>query len=131
MGEIVKSRQYDLWVAACVILAAVIGYQWGRVSGLEKTPIRALISDLDPVKEQGTGETAPTLYNASGSAPSYPEAAQPKTLDMRVVGSKNGSKYHHSWCSGVKTIKPENQVWFASAQEAEAAGYTLAGNCSK
>lgn len=46
-----------------------------------------------------------------------------------VVGSKNGSKYHHLWCSGVKSIKEENQIWFDSAEAAQAAGYTQAGNC--
>lgn len=46
-----------------------------------------------------------------------------------VVGSKNGSKYHHLWCSGVKSIKEENQIWFDSEEAALAAGYTQAGNC--
>lgn len=45
------------------------------------------------------------------------------------VASKNGSKYHLPWCPGVKQMKEENKVWFASKEEAEAAGYTPAANC--
>ncbi len=65
-------------------------------------------------------------------AKSTPKAT-PKPLDMRVVVSKasDSKKYHHFWCGSWKKIKVENQLWFSSAQEAEAAGYTLAGNCTK
>lgn len=51
-----------------------------------------------------------------------PEGAQ-------YVGSKNGTKYHLPWCSGAKSINEENKVWFATKEEAEAKGYTPAGNC--
>lgn len=54
---------------------------------------------------------------------------KPAPTEGAVVGSKNGSKYHHQWCSGVKSIKEENKVWFESVAAAEAAGYTQAGNC--
>lgn len=50
--------------------------------------------------------------------------------DKSLLGKKS-NKYHYSWCSSWKKIKPENQVWFNSDKEAEAAGYTLAGNCTK
>jgi hypothetical protein len=46
-----------------------------------------------------------------------------------VIGSKTGQKYYFPWCAGVKRIKPENQVTFASADLAKAAGYAPAGNC--
>jgi hypothetical protein len=46
-----------------------------------------------------------------------------------VVVSKNSTKYHLPWCSGARTIKEENKIWFASESEALAAGYTKAGNC--
>jgi hypothetical protein len=60
------------------------------------------------------------------------QAAKPVHTDARVVASKSSSskKYHYTWCAGATKIKAANQVWFATAQEAEAAGYTLAGNCT-
>lgn len=79
------------------------------------------------------------------SAPSaLPAAAQaaPKTEAERLekaapaipaggqyVASKSGSRYYLPWCSGASRIKEENKVWFASKEEAEAAGYTPALNC--
>lgn len=46
-----------------------------------------------------------------------------------VIASKSGTKYHFPWCAGAKSIKEENKVWFASTQEARAAGYEPASNC--
>ncbi len=45
------------------------------------------------------------------------------------VASKNSNKYHLPWCSGAKRISEKNKIWFANKTEAEAAGYTPAGNC--
>lgn len=45
------------------------------------------------------------------------------------VASKSGEKYHLPWCSGAKSIKEENKIWFRTKEEAEAAGYTPAANC--
>jgi hypothetical protein len=45
------------------------------------------------------------------------------------VASKSGAKYYLTGCSGASRIKQENRVYFASAQEARAAGYEPAANC--
>ncbi len=47
----------------------------------------------------------------------------------KYVASKSGSKYYLPSCSGVKRIKEENKVWFASIEDAKAAGLTPASNC--
>lgn len=49
--------------------------------------------------------------------------------DTIFVGSKNSDKYHLPWCSGAKRIKEENKITWHSKAEAEAAGYSPAGNC--
>lgn len=46
-----------------------------------------------------------------------------------IVASRTGSKYHLLSCSGAKTIKEENKVYFNTSAEAESAGYTKASNC--
>jgi len=51
-------------------------------------------------------------------------------VDKSLLGKKS-NKYHYSWCASVSKIKEENKLWFNSDKEAEAAGYTLAGNCSR
>ena len=45
------------------------------------------------------------------------------------VGSKSGTKYYLTSCSGVKRIKEANKVFFASVNDAVAAGYQPAVNC--
>lgn len=47
----------------------------------------------------------------------------------KYVGSKSGTKYHLMTCAGAKRIKEENKVFFATAADAEAAGYSPAANC--
>ena len=47
----------------------------------------------------------------------------------QVVVSKSGTKYHLLTCSGAKTIKEENKVYFESSAKAKAAGYMPAANC--
>jgi len=48
---------------------------------------------------------------------------------FQYVASKSGTKYHLVTCPGAKQIKKENKIYFNSAEEAEAAGYTSASNC--
>lgn len=46
-----------------------------------------------------------------------------------VFGSINGTKFYYDNCSGGKSIKNENRIWFETIAEAIAAGYTQATNC--
>jgi len=48
----------------------------------------------------------------------------------KYVGSANSDKYHYPSCRWAKKIKPENQIWFASSEEARAAGYVPCGTCN-
>lgn len=47
-----------------------------------------------------------------------------------VVASKNGTRYYYPDCAGVSRIRKENLVSFSSVEQAQAAGYSLATNCS-
>lgn len=51
------------------------------------------------------------------------------TNEAEVVGSRNSDKYHYPWCSGAKRISESNRVYFKTIEEAQAAGYSPAGNC--
>ena len=46
-----------------------------------------------------------------------------------LVASKNGTKYYLPTCTGAQHITSENQIWFATAAAAQAAGYTPATHC--
>lgn len=52
-----------------------------------------------------------------------------KTTIKTFFASKRGSKYYSASCSGGKTIKPENKIYFSSEAEAEGAGYELSSTC--
>jgi len=100
-----------------VVVIASIFFALGRLSGLEerRVPIR--------IDSPGARQTASVI-----------EAGTPRTvLDSntggQVIGSKNGTKYYFPWCGTVKMIKSENQVKFASIEEARKSGYTPAANC--
>lgn len=56
-------------------------------------------------------------------------SSQSSNLDLSVVASKSGTKYHLPTCAGAKQIKSENLITFSGKEEAERAGYTPAANC--
>ena len=49
--------------------------------------------------------------------------------EKRYVASKNGKMYYSLGCSGANRIKPENEVWFSTKEQAEKSGYALASAC--
>ena len=127
MTNFVKRFQYDIFLGSCVILISVISYNLGQINSLKKTPITLNEdSDLKADIYQATETKTTGGQNIQNTKYNIPDTK----LDTRVVVSKNSDKYHYSWCSGAKRIKPENQIWFTSAQEAESRGYILAGNCN-
>ena len=119
----IKTYQYQLFLSLCVCLVAFIGYNLGKINSIDKQPLKITTGaniysaiKTDTQKELSSSDTPKPV---------------PKILDTRVVVSKNSDKYHYTWCSGAKKIKPENQIWFDSDKEAESKGFTLAGNCTK
>ncbi|HEX8708851.1 MAG TPA: MBL fold metallo-hydrolase [Pyrinomonadaceae bacterium] len=53
------------------------------------------------------------------------------TASGLIIGNKNSKKYHLPNCPSYSQTLEKNRVYFKSAAEAEAAGYTRAGNCPK
>ena len=47
----------------------------------------------------------------------------------QFVGSKNSNKYHYPSCYWAGRIKPENEIWFSSAQDAVNHGYIPCSVC--
>lgn len=79
------------------------------------------IEELVELKEQGVAQRQPDPQKKEESQQVAGATDQGRGL---FVGSINSDKFHHLNCSTWKRIKEENQVWFASREEAEAAGYT-------
>lgn len=123
MANWVKSYAYELFMVASVAMIAIISYNLGSIQAVQKSPLK-VTQDALIFNAVSGGKQVETAGKTAIQKPSQPR-------DPRVVVSKNSSskKYHHTWCAGAKQINPENQIWFDTAQAAEAAGYTLAGNC--
>lgn len=51
-------------------------------------------------------------------------------IENRVYASQRGKRFYPWWCdTGMRSIKPENIVWYSSPQAAEQAGYQLSQSC--
>ena len=120
----IKSTQYQLFLAVCIILISVISFNLGKINALHKTPLT--------ITENKNQNQKADIYSASIKT-NTTSKQNVAPIDNRVVVSKASTtrKYHHVWCASASKIKEENKLWFSSAQEAEVAGYTLAGNCTK
>ncbi len=120
IGDWVKAYRGHLWTALCLALIGWSAYNLGVAAG--KNGGRTL-QEVTAVQLR-TGIVSQTPAPRGGGGPSH--------ADTRVVVSKASSskKYHYSWCPGATKIKPENQQWFPTAEAAQAAGYTIAGNCT-
>lgn len=123
IGDFVKRRQDTLWRIFVLLLIGWSSYNIGLIrSG--RAPLEA--------SSQGLVQTRASIVSQT-PGPGRGSASTIDKSDLRVVVSKSSSskKYHHSWCSSGLRIKEENRVWFSTAAAAQAAGYTLAGNCSE
>lgn len=110
----------DLFLALIIILVAFGSFGLGRLSKIEgsKTPIRI----------ENAPEVTATTFSAPTAATLAPLPSN-TTTDAQLVGSKNGTKYYYSWCTGVSNILPANIIHFASKSDAEAQGYTPSATC--
>lgn len=110
-------------LGAILILIGLTAFGLGRLSALHDQRQGLLIHLPD-----GTTETA-AAYLASAPKAVTPAPAAPVAETGAFVASKSGTKYYLPSCSGATRIKDENKVWFATAAEATAAGYSPAANC--
>ena len=119
--DTVKKYQKDIFLGFCIVLISIISFNIGRINTLQKTPIK--ITGEANVYQATAGNS---IINSKKTIPTQPR-------DSRVVASKASTtkKYHFTWCAGAQRIIAKNKIYFESAEAAEKAGYTLAGNCSK
>lgn len=101
--------------------------------------------DLNALKQQSEGVVAGEAKKGGEDIKQTTEAARSNTSvssgsvepkkevsqEGQFVGSKNSTKYHLPSCRFAKNIKPQNQVWFSSLEEAESRGYKPCGTCIK
>ena len=109
-------------------------------------PQNSLEDPQKPTTSQNTAQSTPAVsesQESSGSAPAVvtPPASTPATQPepepapapteqkTGYVGSIDSDKYHSPGCRWAKKILPENEIWFATKEDAVAAGYSPCGTC--
>lgn len=78
-------------------------------------------------QREGAGSAVAGAQTSASPEPAVvisPTPADRGEVVKLFVGSVNSSIFHDPTCSAAKRIKETNQVWFASVEEAMAAGYT-------
>jgi hypothetical protein len=98
-------------------------------SGGDTQALKDLQAQGDAMADKAAGSPAPTVAAKTASAPAVKGASDTTAAAATVpatggkfVASKNSNLYHYYTCPSAKRIKADNQRWFATAQEAEAAG---------
>lgn len=95
---------------------SVDGGSAGRVEqGLAIEGVQEPIQNTPRSKLSATSVTPATSSQSQGQG--------------NYVASKNGKLYYTRGCKAANRIKPENEVWFTNAGEAESMGYTRSGSC--
>jgi endonuclease YncB( thermonuclease family)/methylphosphotriester-DNA--protein-cysteine methyltransferase len=88
-----------------------------------------------PAEIQSVAQKASVLAqtNGSSSAPGRKTGVSVQLATNKqeaIIGNKNSKVYHLPGCAGYTRVSEKNQVKFNTAEEAEQAGYKLAGNCA-
>ncbi|HEY4520277.1 MAG TPA: hypothetical protein VJJ72_00525 [Candidatus Paceibacterota bacterium] len=120
----VKSHQYEVFLAFCMLFVGLIGYNLGKIQALKQAPI-SISNNEAAIYIAGEKNENPEIVSQA--------AKTQKRRDGKVVVSKKATskKYHFPDCQGALKIKEENKLWFENEVAAQKAGYTLAGNCTR
>lgn len=119
----------NVLVITAIVVAFAVGWQAGRMMSpyyasspiiLTDVPSQEVVKSLESVKQAGIA-ARPT---PKGPAVAAAVTASPSTSQGEFVASKNSNLYHHKSCPTVARISEANKRFFATAQEAEAAGLT-------
>lgn len=127
LWEFIKAKQSEIVLAVSVVLIALIAFESGRISALHR------FDDPLEIKYPSTEVEQTTSNQTQKDKASKTDTGtiSTKTLDLRVMASKNSTLYHFLWCSGAQRIKEGNKIIFSSERDAQSKGYKLASNCQK
>ncbi len=110
-------------------LGVLAGRDMGRATGKEAGFWIEDVSATTSARLPAAAAAAAPQSASAGKIPVVPGGTSVAPTEGKYVASKSGTKYYLPACSGVNRIKPENRVWFATVEDAQAAGLTPASNC--
>jgi hypothetical protein len=107
----------DILVVFIVILVGLGSFELGRLSKTSNSS-GLKIEYLGESQNQGEIQAGNVIQAFNNNS------------ENNFFASSKGSKYYSLGCSGGKTIKQENRIYFATGEEAEQAGYALSTSCN-
>ena len=115
----------DILIVIIVILVGLGSFELGRLSK-ENSSSGIKIEYTNPNTNQAANVVSATEYIKTMPVQTTQNL---NSARKNFFASNRGSKYYSIGCSGGKTIKQENRVYFTTREEAEKAGYTLSSLC--
>lgn len=130
----------NILVILVVILVGLGSFGLGRLSKDSQNPgitvkysdVGAnIISALEPVEGRpyATSEAQIEASKSELAPKVLKNSAKFNSGNKAFFASSRGSKYYSIGCSGGKTLKPENKIYFATEAEAISAGYQKSSTC--
>ncbi len=118
----VESEQgKNILIVIVVILVGLGSFELGRLSKE---------NDSSGIKIEYPAKSLMQEANAlSNMIPVKKVSASTNSIGKNFFASSKGTKYYSLGCSGGRTIKQENRVYFTTKEEAEGAGYELSSSC--
>lgn len=120
-----KEPGISLYIGLILVLVTVTSFGLGRLSAIREEKAGLTVLYPEGMQEEvflGNSASAVTAVSGGGGSVTALSGEQ-------IVASKSGTKYHYLWCSGAKSIKEENKIYFKTVDEARLAGYEPASNC--
>jgi len=141
--EVLGLPLMDLLIGLLLIAVGLGSFVLGRLSASSSVAEGVRICTVEESTLTKSAPAAPQVSPTVAPVPAVRRAPAPEPqaqtaavstaeggrVEGSYVASKSGKAYHLPWCPGAQRIKEENKVWFQSKEEAEAAGYSPAGNC--
>ncbi len=118
----------EVYIALIITLVAFLGFGLGRFSMVQKSSSKTQVKLI----QGGGGEAALVADKGVSVVDTGTTGGEVSTTTLsatEVVASKQGTKYHYTWCPGASKISPSNKISFTSEAAAIVAGYTKASNC--
>jgi hypothetical protein len=131
-GFLDSPKGHDLLIILILLATAVGSFMLGRTMRPKTSPVviqtdpsLVLVSTEQALKAKSTG--SPTIQNQTQAQMA---SVATSTQKGDFVASKRGKRYYPVDCSGAKTLKESNKIYFQTAGEAEQKGYTLSDSCN-
>lgn len=123
-----SNKGKDISTVFIIILVGLGSFGLGRLSNSSQhTDITVEYTNPPPLN---TSSNAISALKSVQSPKIEQNTPKPKKAQFGAYFASNrGSKYYSIGCSGGKTLKEENKIYFQTKEEAEKAGYEISSSC--